>query len=90
MNQQEAKLLSSPKFEELCKVLGLKELCCLEPDRRAIEKGFRKKALRSHPDKGGDPVEFKRINDAYNRLIGHIEKVSNINYFLGRNKGFIE
>jgi len=76
MNQQEAKLLQTPKFTEYCKVLGLKELCCLEPDRRAIEKGFRKKALRSHPDKGGDPIEFKRINDAYNRLIGHIEKLS--------------
>ena len=36
---------------------------------------FRKRALKTHPDKGGDPVEFKKINDAYNRLIGHILKV---------------
>ena len=36
---------------------------------------FRKRALKTHPDKGGDPVEFKKINDAYNKLIGHIFKV---------------
>jgi len=72
---QDYGVLSNAKFEEFCKVVGVKELCCLEPDRRAIEKSFRKCALKCHPDKGGDPQEFKKINDAYNRLIGHIEKL---------------
>ena len=50
--------------------------CFLDPERRVIEKAFRKKALRCHPDKGGDPVIFKKLNDAYNKLISHIQKVN--------------
>ena len=42
---------------------------------KVIEKAFRRAALKSHPDKGGDPVVFKKLNDAYNKLIGHIQKV---------------
>ena len=68
-------MLSERKFSELCAVLGVKEQCCLDPDRRVIEKSFRKKALKCHPDKGGDPVIFKKLNDAYLKLIGHIQKV---------------
>jgi curved DNA-binding protein CbpA len=26
-----------------------------------IKKAFRKKALKEHPDKGGDPVRFARL-----------------------------
>ena len=47
-------MLSERKFSELCAVLGVKEQCCLDPDRRVIEKSFRKKALKCHPDKGND------------------------------------
>ena len=43
---------------------------------KVIEKAFRRAALKSHPDKGGDPVVFKKINDAYNKLIGHVQKVA--------------
>lgn len=75
-NPQEDKILSDRKFTELCSVLGVKELCCLDPDRKKIEKAFRKSALKCHPDKGGDPVVFKKLNDAYLKLIGHIQKVS--------------
>ena len=28
--------------------------------------------------KGGDPIEFKKINDAYNKLIGHVNKLDAI------------
>ena len=75
-NPQEDKILSDRKFTELCSVLGVKELCCLDPDRKKIEKAFRKSALKCHPDKGGDPVVFKKLNDAYLKLIGHIQKVN--------------
>jgi len=68
-------VLKDSKFNELCAVLGISEQCCLEPDKKLIEKAFRKKALKSHPDKGGDTVVFKKLNDAYNKLIGHIEKL---------------
>jgi DnaJ family protein A protein 2 len=33
-----------------------------------IKKAFRKKALKEHPDKGGDPDKFKEINAAYEVL----------------------
>ena len=68
-------VLKEKNFNDLCAVLGLKDQVCSDPDRKAIERGFRKKALITHPDKGGDPVEFKIINEAYEKLIGHITKV---------------
>jgi DnaJ-class molecular chaperone len=33
-----------------------------------IKKAYRKKAMKHHPDKGGDPEEFKKIQGAYDRL----------------------
>jgi hypothetical protein len=35
-----------------------------------VTKAFRKLALIYHPDKGGDPEEFKKINNAYMALTG--------------------
>ena len=70
-------MLSDARFGELCSVLGVTKQCCFAPEQKVIEKAFRKKALRCHPDKGGDPVVFKKLNDAYNKLIGHIQKVKN-------------
>ena len=75
MNPQDYVILNDRKFEELCAIVGVKQLCCLDPDRKMIEKAFRKKALKCHPDKGGDAVVFKKLNDAYLKLIGHIHKV---------------
>ena len=33
-----------------------------------IKKAYRKKALRMHPDKGGDPEEFKKLHADYDVL----------------------
>jgi len=33
--------------------------------QKEITKGFRKIAMKAHPDKGGDPEKFKEINEAY-------------------------
>jgi len=33
-----------------------------------IKKAYRKKAMKAHPDKGGDPEKFKEINQAYEVL----------------------
>ncbi len=74
-NPQEYQVLNQAKFQEYCAVLGCKELSCYDPEKRAIERAFRKRALKTHPDKGGDPIEFKKINDAYYRLMGHCAKV---------------
>lgn len=38
-----------------------------------IKKAFRKKALKEHPDKGGDPEKFKDITVAY-EVLGDPEK----------------
>ena len=53
----------------------MREQCCYAPDRKVLEKAFRRTALKCHPDKGGDPVVFKKLNDAYLKLMGHIRKV---------------
>ena len=34
-----------------------------------IKKAFRKKAIREHPDKGGDPEKFKDLTVAYEVLM---------------------
>ena len=76
MNPQDYVVLNERKFEEMCSILGVKQQCLLDPDRKVIEKAFRRNALKCHPDKGGDPVIFKKLNDAYLKLIGHIHKVN--------------
>jgi len=38
-----------------------------------IKKAFRKKALKEHPDKGGDPEAFKEITVAY-EVLSNAEK----------------
>ena len=46
-------------------VLGLKRSASDED----IKQAFREKALATHPDKGGDPEEFKKVREAYECLI---------------------
>ena len=36
-----------------------------DADEAAIKKAYRMLALKKHPDKGGDPEEFKLIAEAY-------------------------
>lgn len=44
------------------------------PDASTINRAYRKKALKVHPDKGGDIVEFKKLQEACDMLIGKIEE----------------
>ena len=46
-----AQLLKDNKFLEYCKVLKVTGQSPGDPERRVIEKSFRKLALRTHPDK---------------------------------------
>lgn len=46
-------------------VLGIDE----DSEDEDIKKAFRKKALIHHPDKGGDPDEFRKVREAYEILI---------------------
>ena len=46
-------------------VLGLKKSASQED----IKQAFRDKAKETHPDKGGDPEEFRKVREAYENLI---------------------
>ena len=46
-------------------VLGLKKSASQED----IKSAFRGKALETHPDKGGDPEEFRKVREAYECLV---------------------
>ena len=48
-----ATLLKDHQFHEYCKVLKISanELVPSDPDKKVIEKAFRKCALKTHPDK---------------------------------------
>lgn len=46
-------------------ILGIDE----DSEDEDIKKAFRKKALIHHPDKGGDPEEFRKVREAYEILI---------------------
>ena len=59
--RREQKPVDNSKYYEL---IGVEKTAT--PDE--IKKAFRKKALREHPDKGGDPEKFKEVTVAYEVL----------------------
>lgn len=50
--------------EKFYKILGVAKNATFDE----VKKAFRKKALKEHPDKGGDPEAFKEITVAYEAL----------------------
>jgi DnaJ-class molecular chaperone len=46
------------------------EVLGIPPDssEETVKKTYRKLAMKHHPDKGGDPEQFKRIQSAYDRI----------------------
>ena len=46
------------------KVLGVNE----NSSDDEIKKSYRKLSLKHHPDRGGDGIQFKKINEAYQTL----------------------
>lgn len=59
--RREKKEVDNNKFYDL---LGVDKKASTDE----IKKAFRKKALRDHPDKGGDPEKFKEMTVAYEVL----------------------
>lgn len=55
---------SGPSREEAYRILDL------DPgaDEGRVKRAYREKVKTSHPDRGGDEAEFRRVNDAYERL----------------------
>ena len=47
---------------EFYDILGLQKGKCSEKD---IKKAYREKAMKMHPDRGGDTEEFKKLAEAY-------------------------
>ena len=59
--RREKKEVDNSKFYDL---LGVDKKASTDE----IKKAFRKKALKEHPDKGGDPEKFKEMTVAYEVL----------------------
>jgi len=57
--------LPAPRAENDYDILGLQEGASLPQ----IKTAYRKMVLKVHPDKGGDPAVFRRVNEAYERLV---------------------
>jgi curved DNA-binding protein CbpA len=55
--------------DEALEVFGLTTREFAAMDKREITKIFRKKALETHPDKGGDHDAFVRVIEAYKTLL---------------------
>jgi molecular chaperone DnaJ len=68
------------------KILGVDK----NASQQDIKKAFRNSAKKHHPDKGGDPEEFKKLNNAYETL-GNEQKRSQYDQFgaagVGGNAG---
>ena len=65
-----AQLLKDAKFYECCRALKLSGQNPNDPDRRAIEKAFRRLALRTHPDK----VQFGISSNYLYKLMGNSKR----------------
>lgn len=44
-------VLGDRMFQQYCNILNINHLVPSDPDKRQIEKAFRKCALKTHPDK---------------------------------------
>jgi curved DNA-binding protein CbpA len=51
-------------FEEACAIIGVEP----EASWEEIDRLYKIKVQYAHPDKGGDPERFKRIQKAYDYL----------------------
>ena len=57
-------LIARARAEDFYKILGVDR----GADARTLKKNYRIKALKHHPDKGGDPETFAKLSRAYETL----------------------
>lgn len=60
-NRKQSSKINNKRYYEL---IGVK----VNATDQEIKKAYRKKALKEHPDKGGDIEKFKEITKAYETL----------------------
>lgn len=72
---QEAAFLPSAKISSQEQTARrILEISYDEHDPKKITKQFHKLALHVHPDKGGDPLQFKKLNDAYHLVLKKLDQ----------------
>ena len=64
--------------KSFAKIVSIPKKLHLILEFKWISNSFRPVFLNVPWIKGGDPIEFKKINDAYNKLIGHVNKLDAI------------
>jgi len=84
MNNQQPRLQQPPQLPQIegpssqtklnpYKILGVSK----NYDEKSLKKAYLKKALVSHPDRGGSPVEFQKISIAYTLLLKKLSDKNN-------------
>ena len=58
-------------YREALQVLGITST---NPSKKEVTKAYRKKAMTTHPDKGGKNEDFQKISAAYELLNGALER----------------
>lgn len=66
------------KYAKYTKILGLS---IDNIDVNIVKKAYKQKALKLHPDKGGNEDNFKELNNAYSKILELLNLIKN-----GENK----
>ncbi len=61
-----------PGMDEVSTILGMSVQKLKKMSRRELTRVYRRRALKMHPDRGGDHEEFIRLNEAYQTLLKKI------------------
>ena len=56
-----------------CATLGVRFPCSAD----SIKTAYRRLAIASHPDAGGDPAEFRRVEQAYREALAYFTQADN-------------
>jgi hypothetical protein len=54
-----------------CAVLGVRLPCTID----RVKEAYRRLAFASHPDRGGDPAEFRSVEEAYRAALAYLARI---------------
>jgi len=81
-SREEAMGDSSRDGSDALAMLGIEAPCTLED----IKAAYRRKALEVHPDRGGNPDDFRAVEDAYRRLLREAQAPGTLRPFDGSGR----